>query len=139
MAADVRLPLSRSALADVKLCASEVITNALVHAGGECWVNAVWTGGRLRVAVADRSRRPPSVLPATVAQASGRGLAIVQAFACSWGWEPTEFGKIVHFLVAADTVFTDDGRLTALVRTAQAQLATDTPELAATYTEVVVA
>ncbi|MFD0275647.1 ATP-binding protein [Kitasatospora sp. NPDC127111] len=34
------VPLSRAALGDVKLCASEIITNALTHAGGECWVTA---------------------------------------------------------------------------------------------------
>jgi hypothetical protein len=31
------VPLSPSALADVELCASEIITNALTHAGDECW------------------------------------------------------------------------------------------------------
>ncbi|MDH6133563.1 anti-sigma regulatory factor (Ser/Thr protein kinase) [Kitasatospora sp. MAA4] len=96
------LPLSRSALADAKLCASETITNALLHAGGECRVRVEWTGWQLRVAIADRSVRLPSVLPATVGQTTGRGLALVDAFACSWGWESTQLGKVVHFLITAD-------------------------------------
>ncbi|WP_329562521.1 ATP-binding protein [Kitasatospora sp. NBC_01266] len=105
IAAQVRereLPLSREAVADVLLCASEIITNALVHAGGECWVSTEWTGAHLRVEVTDRSRRLPAVLAPGIEQGSGRGLALVDALAYSWGWEPRELGKAVHFTVAAD-------------------------------------
>ncbi|MDH6117498.1 anti-sigma regulatory factor (Ser/Thr protein kinase) [Kitasatospora sp. GAS204A] len=100
------LPLSGDAVADVLLCASEIITNALVHAGGECWVRAEWTGVHLRVEVADRSLRLPAVLTPEIEQGSGRGLALVDALAYSWGWEPRELGKAVHFVVAADLALT---------------------------------
>lgn len=100
------LPLSRDAVADALLCASEVITNALVHAGGECWVRAEWTGSHLRIEVTDRSLRLPAMLTPEIERGSGRGLALVGALAYSWGWEPRELGKAVHFVVAADLALT---------------------------------
>ncbi|MGO4214318.1 ATP-binding protein [Terriglobus sp. YAF25] len=71
IAAAWRVPLSRAALGDVKLCATEIITNALTHAGGECWVTAEWTGSHLEVAVRDRSLRPPVVVPFAHERESG--------------------------------------------------------------------
>ncbi|MEU5026017.1 ATP-binding protein [Streptomyces milbemycinicus] len=95
------VPLSPGALGDVKLCASEIITNALTHAGGRCWVTTERTGRHLCVAVADRSLRLPVVAAPGLDRESGRGLAIVEALACSWGWEPNDLGK---------RKFTDVGR-----------------------------
>ncbi|MEY9946716.1 ATP-binding protein [Kitasatospora sp. GAS1066B] len=100
------LPLSGASLADVELCASELITNALIHAGGECWVRVAWTGSHVKVQVTDRSLRLPVVLKPDWQTGSGRGLALVASFASSWGWEPNASGKAVHFLVAADTALT---------------------------------
>ncbi|WP_051969428.1 ATP-binding protein [Kitasatospora azatica] len=97
------VPLSRDALADLRLCASEVVTNALEHAGGDCRVTVRWTGDQLRVEVVDRSCRAPVLLAAGDELPSGRGLALVAALAGSWGWEPTAAGKVVHFAFAADT------------------------------------
>ena len=119
------VPLSRAALNDVKLCTSEIITNSLLHAGGECWVTTTWTGEHLRVEVFDRSLRLPCVLSPSEGVPSGRGLALVDAFAYSWGWEPRELGKVVFFLIAADAALTGDRRLSALARTANARV----PEL----------
>ncbi|MCC9311145.1 ATP-binding protein [Kitasatospora sp. RB6PN24] len=104
------LPLSTEALADVRLCASEVITNALAHGGDECWVSITWTGGRLGVCVSDRSVQLPAVLPASTTSNSGRGLALVNALAHSWGWGRTQWGKTVYFSVAADTTPVADQR-----------------------------
>ncbi len=135
------VPLSKSALADVKLCAGEIITNALLHAGGECWVRTCWTGRHLRVEVADRSLRLPSVPASGEEAVSGRGLALVDAFAYSWGWEPHELGKLVHFMIAADTMITGHMRLTRLVQTAhvRTQNALMSPEPAPIRRERVVA
>ena len=127
VAAKWGVPLSRSAFADVQLCASEIITNALAHAGGQCTVSLTWTGEHLRVDVTDRSIRLPVVTPATTGAGSGRGLALVEALAYSWGWEPKELGKTVHFLVAADAVLTGDRRLSALVHTAHARATSAEP------------
>ncbi|GAB2700614.1 ATP-binding protein [Kitasatospora kifunensis] len=113
---ELGLPLSGHAVADAQLCTSEIITNALIHAGGECWVQVEWTGNHLKVEVTDRSLRLPVVLTPDYEKGSGRGLALVDSLAYSWGWEPRELGKTVHFLIAADASLTGDERLGALVR-----------------------
>ncbi|MDH6117003.1 ATP-binding protein [Kitasatospora sp. GAS204B] len=115
---ELGLPLSPHAVADVLLCASEIITNALIHAGGECWVRTEWTGRHLKVEVTDRSLRLPTVLTPDFEKGSGRGLTLVDSLTCSWGWERREQGKAVHFLVTADAALTADERLGALVRSA---------------------
>jgi two-component sensor histidine kinase len=44
------------------LCASEVLTNALTHAGGPGSVRVAWMRcGRVRVEVSDLSPKPPHV------------------------------------------------------------------------------
>lgn len=96
------IPFDERMLGDVRLCASAVVTNALVHAGGECWVTTTWTGQHLRVAVADLSTRPPVMGLASEDSRSGRGLAIVEDFASAWGWETTDNDKIVFFHMACD-------------------------------------
>jgi anti-sigma regulatory factor (Ser/Thr protein kinase) len=101
---DWRLPLSRHAIADLKLCTSEVVANALKHAGGECQVKVAWTGQHLRVDVQDRSTRPPRLGEPSGDAESGRGLFLVEAFAQSWGWEPTKLGKVVFFLISTGEI-----------------------------------
>ncbi|WP_327066125.1 ATP-binding protein [Kitasatospora sp. NBC_01302] len=95
------VPLAPEALGDLRVCASEVVTNALEHAGGECRVTVRWTGRRLLVEVADRSRRAPVMLAPGDELPSGRGLLMVQALAGGWEWERTENGKVVRFAFAA--------------------------------------
>lgn len=116
------IPFSDAAVADVQLCASEIITNALVHAGGEGWVRTSWTGQFLQVEVADRSLCPPEVLPASGSGTTGRGLAIVESFSQGWGWAPHGVGKTVFFIVADESVLAGTARLKALVRNAQARI-----------------
>jgi anti-sigma regulatory factor (Ser/Thr protein kinase) len=96
------VPFSRDVLEDLRLCASEVVANALEHAGGACEVTVRWDGRRLRVEVADRSRRAPVLLAAGDELPSGRGLVLVAALAGSWGWRPTPTGKLVHFGFTVD-------------------------------------
>ncbi|WP_327067861.1 ATP-binding protein [Kitasatospora sp. NBC_01302] len=115
------VPLSRAALADVRLCASEIITNALIHAAGHCTVSVTWTGEHLRVDVTDRSIRVPVLTSSDTSARSGRGLALVEALAHSWGWEPKQRGKVVHFLVAADAAIAGEPRLSVLLHTARAR------------------
>jgi anti-sigma regulatory factor (Ser/Thr protein kinase) len=72
---------------DAVLMVSELFTNAVLHGEGDVDVSLVLEDGNLRIEVADdgagtvptraRSPRPESV--------TGRGLAIVDALADSWG------------------------------------------------------
>ena len=119
VALDWGLPLSRHAISDLKLCTTEVVANALKHAGGECWIKVIWTGEHLKVEVHDRSLRLPYLSTADETAESGRGLFLVEAFTQSWGWEPKGLGKVVFFIVGPDQV-TDDQRLGQLVRAANA-------------------
>lgn len=116
------VPLSDGALSDVELCASEIIANALTHAGNECWVRTQWTGQFLQIEVTDRSLRPPVVSKASPDATSGRGLALVESFSHGWGWVPKELGKTVFFIKADEAVLTSTRRMSALVRTAQARI-----------------
>lgn len=117
--------LSDSALADVELCAGEIITNALTHAGSECWVRTHWTGQFLQVAVTDRSLRPPVTRRATPEATSGRGLALVESFSHGWGWVPKGLGKTVFFIVADEAVVVGAHGVNALARTARTQVQGD--------------
>ncbi|MFE2172025.1 ATP-binding protein [Kitasatospora sp. NPDC059462] len=90
------VPLSREAFADLELCASEVIANALLHTGERCVVTVLRCAGRLRVEVADRC----PALPRREREAEdtgGRGLVLVEALAGTWGWYPAGAGKVVWF------------------------------------------
>ncbi|TQF02456.1 ATP-binding protein [Kitasatospora acidiphila] len=95
------VPLSADALSDVRLCASELVANALEHAGGSCLVTVDWVADELRVEVADGCRRPPAVLVAGDELPSGRGLVLVEALAGRWGWRMVPGGKVVYFAFAA--------------------------------------
>ncbi|WP_282206559.1 ATP-binding protein [Kitasatospora fiedleri] len=114
-----RVPLSADALQDVELCASEVLTNAVEHTSARFRITVRWTGERLRVEVADSSFRPPDPDAATDRTTGGRGLALVEGLAHSWGWYPEGSGKVVWFECAADQLVTGHARLRVLVHAAQ--------------------
>jgi len=79
---------------DVALVVSELVTNAVVHAGSARRVVARAGDGRLRVEVHDGAVEPP-VQRAPDAAFHGYGLQIVGAVAETWGWEPSPGGKYV--------------------------------------------
>ncbi len=115
-----RLPLADSALCDLELLASELITNAVVHTQAPCTVCVSWNGERLRVEVTDVDPQLPSSStdPAELLAENGRGLALVRALAAEWGAQPDPAGKRVWFAVGTNSRLTGDERLTALVRVA---------------------
>ncbi|GAC1318612.1 MAG: ATP-binding protein [Acidimicrobiales bacterium] len=71
----------------VELLTSEVVTNAVVHAGSSPIVEVATDGGTVRVSVEDRD--PGWPMPHSVPEdaTSGRGLALVDTMAHAWGVE----------------------------------------------------
>jgi anti-sigma regulatory factor (Ser/Thr protein kinase) len=83
---------------DAALVASELATNAVLHARSSFSITIAAEDGWVRLAVQDDSpvvpRRRGGSGPATAA-ASGRGLHLVDALTTSWGVQPTDKGKVV--------------------------------------------
>jgi len=100
-------PAARAAdlVDDVVLLTSELVTNAVVHAGTEVQVTCRMSGTAIEVAVRDRhparSLGPPGQQgddPA--ARTSGRGLLLPSALATAWGVSYTRAAKAVWFRIA---------------------------------------
>ncbi|MFK0105215.1 ATP-binding protein [Streptomyces sp. NPDC091217] len=77
---------------DVRLCATELLTNVIEHVGEGTPVTIHVIGGqahgRTRIEVTDSDPRTlPAPLPATEAEESGRGLALLDALTDRWGVE----------------------------------------------------
>jgi anti-sigma regulatory factor (Ser/Thr protein kinase) len=77
----------------VCLAVSELATNALVHTGAAFAVDVSMQDDAVHVEVLDTSPRLPHRIPAGVG--NGRGLAIVEELARSWGADPIIGGKVV--------------------------------------------
>ncbi|WP_346346623.1 ATP-binding protein [Streptomyces sp. SID161] len=86
---------------DVRLCATELLTNVIAHVGEGTAVTVRVIGadsrhGRTRVEVTDPDPRAlPVLLSVTGEQESGRGLALVDALAERWGVTQRADGKTV--------------------------------------------
>jgi DNA-binding NarL/FixJ family response regulator len=86
-------------LEDVRLLVSELVTNAVIHAGSEADVSVLLLRDAIRVEVADDSTDPPVPRDAAVSDLGGRGLALVEALSTAWGVDIKEDGKVVWFEV----------------------------------------
>jgi anti-sigma regulatory factor (Ser/Thr protein kinase) len=80
---------------DAVLVFSELVTNAVLHAGGALAVRIVHGDQTLRVEVRDAAPNAPERRPPPQGRPGGFGLNIVTTLARSWGWEPTADGKVV--------------------------------------------
>jgi DNA-binding NarL/FixJ family response regulator len=84
----------------VTLLVSELVTNAVVHAGSDVEVLVRLTDGTACVEVTDSSESVPAPREASLEDSSGRGLALVEAMARRWGVRPCPGGgKTVWFEV----------------------------------------
>ena len=86
----------------VQLLVSELVTNAVLHAGSKVEVSVRHRGEWLRVEVVDESPVLPGPREFTDDAATGRGLALLDMLADDWGVEPiADHGKVVWFEVPA--------------------------------------
>ena len=77
---------------DALLLLSELVTNAVLHAGTEITVRLELRGDVLRVEVHDGDPRLPAVRRYSVLSGTGRGLALVDSTASNWAVEPLATG-----------------------------------------------
>jgi anti-sigma regulatory factor (Ser/Thr protein kinase) len=82
---------------DLLLCVSEVVTNAILHAGTPPHLRVSQVGDTVRVEVADADQRRPVMSADDPLATSGRGLRILDQLAARWGSIPTGPGKAVWF------------------------------------------
>ncbi|MEU1668750.1 ATP-binding protein [Streptomyces sparsogenes] len=71
-----------------ELLASEMLTNAIVHTGGEADLRLKWYAERLRMTVWDTSSTPPGLRKVGADSEGGRGLHLLELLADSWNHFP---------------------------------------------------
>lgn len=74
---------------------TELVANAVLHAGTELGLSVAVSGSHLYVAVADGSPTPPRLGGGEESTDGGSGLLVVDALAEAWGFAPTADGKVV--------------------------------------------
>ena len=85
----------------VTLLVSELVTNAVIHAGSDVEVMVRLTSTAARIEVTDASASSITPRDATTEEDSGRGLALVGSLAQRWGVRPLPGGgKTVWFEVS---------------------------------------
>ena len=97
----VRDELERAGRTDLgdtaELLVSELVTNALVHAGTPVEVHVLVHASGLRIEVTDGSSVAPAVRHHSSMAGTGRGLRLVDGLVEAWGTEPRAVGKTVWF------------------------------------------
>lgn len=83
----------------LSLLTSELVTNAIVHAGGPVSIRVSGDCEHVRVAVADPSTARPHKRRSTETALTGRGLGLVDRLAERWGADVAAdgSGKVVWF------------------------------------------
>ncbi|WP_351222486.1 ATP-binding protein [Streptomyces sp. NPDC002133] len=80
-----------------RLIVSELVSNAIDHT--RCRLVRITVGlvgeGRVRIAVADKSRAAPALRGPGVSSETGRGLLLVNALSHRWGYDRHRWGKVV--------------------------------------------
>lgn len=77
------------------LVASELVTNAVLHARTSVTLRIELQGSTVRIEVLDENPRLPVLAPCPPEATSGRGLALVAILATAWGMEHHGDGKII--------------------------------------------
>ncbi len=79
----------------VALLVTELVTNAILHARTPFQLTLESRPGHVRICVEDASNEPPAVRRFESDAVTGRGLALVEQLASSWGVDTTPSGKVV--------------------------------------------
>jgi anti-sigma regulatory factor (Ser/Thr protein kinase) len=95
---------------EAEIIASELVTNAIQHAGSAdpatdkigVTLMRVWDEEAISVVVTDSSSLPPVKRETTAASDRGRGLQIVEALSAHWGWNHEQPGKAVYAILAKE-------------------------------------
>jgi anti-sigma regulatory factor (Ser/Thr protein kinase) len=83
--------------ADAALLVTELVTNAVVHAGGPIVVTAAYLESTLRVEVHDPEPAKPILQQPSALDEAGRGLRLVALLAHRWAITPEPDGKTIWF------------------------------------------
>ena len=84
----------------IALLVTELVTNAILHARTPVQLQIETRSDRVRLSVQDASNRQPELRSFASDAVAGRGLALVEALASSWGVEATPSGKVVWCEIA---------------------------------------
>ena len=94
--------LGKDDVADVaELLVSELVTNAVLHAGTVVRLRILGDGSGVRIEVSDGMEAKPSRRRYSAEAATGRGLGLVEALAADWGTRSDGAGKTVWCTVEA--------------------------------------
>lgn len=80
---------------DAALLVSELVTNAIRHGPPPVYLDISLEPDRVRISVADSSQSEPRPLSPGHWAESGRGLALMEALAATWGIDISPSGKWV--------------------------------------------
>jgi anti-sigma regulatory factor (Ser/Thr protein kinase) len=86
---------SSDTLDTVALLVTELVTNAILHARTPLQLTVESRPGSVRIRVEDESNERPALRHYESDAVTGRGLALVERLASSWGVETTPSGKAV--------------------------------------------
>ncbi|MCI2239521.1 ATP-binding protein [Paenibacillus sp. TRM 82003] len=84
--------VSDDVVADAEVCASELVTNAVLHAGGPLLLTVHRTGEVVRLALADPSPVLPQWVPRSLTATTGRGLPLLTALSVARGADAHDDG-----------------------------------------------
>jgi anti-sigma regulatory factor (Ser/Thr protein kinase) len=79
----------------VAVLVTELVANAVLHARTDLCFSLDITPPLIRISVTDQSTRVPALRDYDPSDATGRGLALVDALAANWGVDSTDDGKSV--------------------------------------------
>ncbi len=81
--------------ADAELVVTELVENAVRHAGTSCDLEIEHSGEGLRITARDGSPAPPRRMYPGLDRAGGRGLMLIEKLCRDWGFEILPDGKRV--------------------------------------------